>query len=335
MITSMSRNSWYGKMEEKDYYNPPASFANGPGIIRVTRDLPPAHYLFRINSFSLFAEYESIEKYESGVFGAGGYKWRLLLYPNGNKKSSGEDFISLYLQIEDTKTLPSGWQINVNFKLFVFDQIRDKYLTIEEAGAVKRFHQMKTKWGFDQLILLECFKDASNGYLVDDSCVFGAEVLVIEHISTWDDMSILKLPPVDNCISFKIENFSKLDKECYESPLQTVAGYKWKLNVYPYGDGRVKGDDALSLFLEYSTEASGVPPKRSLYVKYKIRLMDQISSKHHERSIDSSFEEDSLSWGFIKFLSLENLRDASKGFLVEDAFIVEAEIILISKPNCD
>ncbi|XVE76887.1 hypothetical protein DITRI_Ditri13aG0016400 [Diplodiscus trichospermus] len=274
------------KMEEKDYYSPPAPFANNPGIIRLTRDLPPAHYLFKINSFSLFAEAESIEKYESGVFESGGYKWRLLLYPNGNTKGNGDGCISLYLQIAETETLPLGWQVNVNFKFFVFDQIRDKYLTIEDAGAVKRFHQMKTEWGFDQLLLLECFNDASNGYLVNDSCIFGAEVFVIEYKAYWEELSMIK-QPAGNPISFKIENFSKLDKECYDSPLQSVAGFKWNLSVYPNGDSRSKGT-SLSLFLCLA-EASGVPPERSLYVEYKLRVLDQISSNHKECSSESLF----------------------------------------------
>ncbi|XVF79803.1 hypothetical protein PTKIN_Ptkin15bG0018800 [Pterospermum kingtungense] len=212
---------------ESNFFVPPVF--NGPcadGIIRFTRDLPPAHYLFRINSFSLFSEVESVQKFKSGVFDAGGYKWRLLLYPNGNKKSNGDGCISLYLRISETEKLPSGWQVNVNFKFFVFDQIRDKYLVVEEAGAVKRFHQMKTEWGFDQLLLLDCFKDASNGYLVNDSCTFGAEVLVIEQKATWEVMSMVK-HPAGNPISFKIKGFSKLDKEYYESPLQTIAGCQW------------------------------------------------------------------------------------------------------------
>ncbi|XVE76884.1 hypothetical protein DITRI_Ditri13aG0016200 [Diplodiscus trichospermus] len=190
------------EMEEK-HYNSAAPFADSPGIIRVTRDLPPAHCLLKINSFSAFAEADAMEKYESGVFEAGGYKWRLVLYPKGNKKSNGDGCISLYLQIAETETLPLGWQINVNFKLFVFDNVRDKYLTIEDAGAVKRFHQMKTEWGFDQLLLLDYFNDASNGYLVNDCCIFGAEVFVIEHKACWEEMSMIKQP--GNPISCKIE----------------------------------------------------------------------------------------------------------------------------------
>lgn len=48
------------------------------GIIRTIRDIPPAHFLLNINSFSLFAKENSTDKYESGIFEAGGYKWCVL-----------------------------------------------------------------------------------------------------------------------------------------------------------------------------------------------------------------------------------------------------------------
>nr|POE45250.1 hypothetical protein CFP56_43012 [Quercus suber] len=40
--------------------------------------------------------------------------------------------ISLYLEITETGELPLGWEVNASFKLFVFDQIRDEYLTVQE-----------------------------------------------------------------------------------------------------------------------------------------------------------------------------------------------------------
>ncbi|WJZ84068.1 hypothetical protein VitviT2T_003693 [Vitis vinifera] len=73
----------------------------------------------------------SIEKYESGSFEVGGYKWRLCLYPNGNKKSDGDGHISLYLVISDTQNLPLGWEVTVSFKLFVFNHIHEEYLTVQ------------------------------------------------------------------------------------------------------------------------------------------------------------------------------------------------------------
>ncbi|EOX96392.1 TRAF-like family protein [Theobroma cacao] len=258
-----------GKVEEIDYYSPPAPFANNPaplanhsGITRVIRDLPPAHYSFKVESFTIFAETGLEEKFESGVFEAGGYKWRLLLYPKGNKKSNGGDCISLYLQIAETEKLPPAWEVNVSFRLFVFDQIRDKYLTIEDNGAVKRFHQMKTEWGFDQLLFLESFNDPSNGYLVDDSCVFGAEVFVTEQTR-------------------KLE----------------------RIRVYPKGTGRAKGT-ALSLYLGFYQQSDALSG-RSLYVKFKLCLMDQIVSNYKKITEGLTVEGILENWSKLKPVIME------------------------------
>ncbi|KAK6285425.1 hypothetical protein POUND7_011604 [Theobroma cacao] len=326
-----------GKVEEIDYYSPPAPFANNPaplanhsGITRVIRDLPPAHYSFKVESFTIFAETGLEEKFESGVFEAGGYKWRLLLYPKGNKKSNGGDCISLYLQIAETEKLPPAWEVNVSFRLFVFDQIRDKYLTIEDAGAVKRFHQMKTEWGFDQLLFLESFNDPSNGYLVDDSYVFGAEVFVIEQTRKLEFLFMINQPH-GNPITFKIEKFSKLDEEKYDSQLQTVAGLKWRIRVYPNGTGRAKGA-ALSLYLGFYQQSDALSG-RSLYVKFKLCLMDQIVSNYKKITGMAWFTANKC-LGYSHFESLENLRIASTGFLLNDALTVQAEIILLSNFKC-
>ena len=56
---------------------------------------------------------------------------RLSLYPKGNAKSDVNDHISLYLVIANTEDLGRGWEVFVSFKFFVFDHIRDKFLTIE------------------------------------------------------------------------------------------------------------------------------------------------------------------------------------------------------------
>jgi hypothetical protein len=43
-------------------------------ITRSTRHFPPTHYKLKIESYSLLSEI-GLEKYESGVFEAGGHKW--------------------------------------------------------------------------------------------------------------------------------------------------------------------------------------------------------------------------------------------------------------------
>ncbi|XVF56657.1 hypothetical protein PTKIN_Ptkin06aG0137900 [Pterospermum kingtungense] len=224
------------------------------------RDLPPSHFLFRIESFSLLVKTE-VEMYKSDAFDAGGHQWRLVLYPNGNQKNNGNGYISLYLEIERTENLSLNWEVSVDFKLFVHDQIRDKYLVFKDwAVPVRRFYELKTKWGFSQLLSQETFNDASNGF----------------------------------------------------------------------SDGK---GIALSVYLELE-EAYALPPNRKLFAEYKLRLMDQIKSNHLERKANHWFHSSSSNWGYPKFVLLNHLHDASKGYILNDNLIVEAEILIISRVKC-
>ncbi|PON60895.1 E3 ubiquitin-protein ligase SIN-like [Parasponia andersonii] len=149
--------------------------------------------------------------------------------PNGDKKKNVENYISLYLVIAELDNLPPCWGVNVNFKLFVYDQIKDRYLTVQDAdGAVKRFYAMKTEWRFEKLLSLESFKDPANGYLVKDSCVFGMEVFVIRNTGNWESVSLLNPPLMTNPTSrWEIKEFSKLDQESYQSQAFAVGGIEW------------------------------------------------------------------------------------------------------------
>ncbi|KAK2451354.1 TRAF family protein [Trifolium repens] len=55
--------------------------------------------------------------------------------------------------------------------------------------------EMKKEWGFEQLISLEELFDSSNGYFVDDSCVFGAEVFVIRRCNKLESLYMVNDPP--------------------------------------------------------------------------------------------------------------------------------------------
>ena len=86
---------------------------------------------------------------------------------------------------------------------------------------------MKRRWGFPQLLALGTFKDPSNGYLVDDSCVFGAEIFVIKHSGKWESLSMIKSPHTSkSTFTWKIENFSKIDQYSYSKAF-TVGQREW------------------------------------------------------------------------------------------------------------
>ena len=56
---------------------------------------------------------------------------RLVFCPNGDKLQNGENHISLYLQIAETETFLAPWEVNAEFKLFVHNQLEDKFLAVQ------------------------------------------------------------------------------------------------------------------------------------------------------------------------------------------------------------
>ncbi|CAL5441043.1 unnamed protein product [Camellia sinensis] len=300
-------------------------------VTRSLRDIPTSHYIFKIEPFSQLSKAlldTEVQSYESDIFQATDYKWRLSLYPNGDEKRNGKGYISLYLVITETNKLPLGWEVNVNFKLFVYNQIQDKYLTIQDAnGKVSCFHGMITEWGFPQLLSLTTFNDPSNGYLISDKCMFGAEVFVLNYSGRAEFLSFKEL---DIIHTWKIENFSSLDAEYVVSDVFTAESCKWILCLYPKGcpEEKVK---CLSLFLGlYNGES--FPPERKLYAHYSLCIRNQHNGKH-KKITDRSWFSTTLGdvCGESTFLSLTDLHDSNKGFLVNDTLIVECKVIAISE----
>uniref|UniRef100_A0A2K1XQX7 MATH domain-containing protein n=1 Tax=Populus trichocarpa TaxID=3694 RepID=A0A2K1XQX7_POPTR len=149
----------------------------------------------------------------------------------------------------------------------------ENYCFVESDGSVKRFHEMKTEWGFDQLLSLETFNDASKGYPVKDCCVFGAEIFVIKPTRKWELHSMIK-------------DFSKLDKSSYLSKAFTAGRRSWRIKVYPKGNAEAKGD-SLSVFLEL-VDGDKLPPKKTVWAEYKLRVLDQRHDKHVEETIHAT-----------------------------------------------
>ncbi|XP_059460837.1 ubiquitin C-terminal hydrolase 12-like [Corylus avellana] len=315
-------------MEDKTCHPLPAD-NDATGIIQSTRDLPPAHYTLQIKNFSILLGMEE-EKCNSGEFEVGGYQWRLVLYPNGKKNSNGNGHISLYLAIAATNDLPLGWEANVHIRFFVFDQIRDKYLCIQDAsGRVRRFHNLKTEWGFDHLLSHETLNDSSNGYLVDDTCAFGVEVFVIKCTGKGESLSMIN-EPQSNVFTWRIDNFTDMKNEFYYSEHFTIEGRRWKLKLYPKGSGTGVGT-CLSLYLILG-DSETLLPNRKFYAKYKLRITDQIHSNHREKTVDQWFSVPGNGYGVHEFLSMRDLRDTSKGYLVRDGLLIECKMDAISIP---
>ncbi|CDP14978.1 unnamed protein product [Coffea canephora] len=274
----------------------------------------PAHYTLKIDSFSSFVEMlkkTGSNSYKSETFEACGHKWKLSLYPNGDKERNGAGYLSLFFILQETSDLPLGWEINANFKFFVFDQVRDKYLTIQDAGEkVRRFNEMNKEWGIARLLSQYVFNDAKRGYLVQDKCMFGVEIFHSIHMES-------------KC-------FSTLSNETYSSDEFAMGSYKWKLLFYPKGDCTQEGRRNVSIFLTLAD----VKTAARVHAEFTLSIKNQKDKEHKKLTGNQFFSTSTPIWGWSAFLPVDDLEDSAKGFLVQDTLIIEAEINPLSTLKC-
>ncbi|CAI9119059.1 OLC1v1020725C1 [Oldenlandia corymbosa var. corymbosa] len=253
-------------------------FSEHDGILTSTTDSPPIHYIVKLQSFSLLAK-NNVDKYISGNFEAGGYKWKLVIYPNGNKAKNASDSLSLYLMIDKESFFHPGLEIHAVFKMFLLDQNKDNYLTFE--GKARRFHKLKPEWGFDRLMPSKTFSDPSNGYLVNDGCMFGVEVYICKENNTrtkGESLMMMK-DAISYKHSWKIESFSSLTDKPEESKPFHAGEQKWKIQLYPKGKGSGTGNN-ISLYLALADPTS-LSSTSQIYVDFTLRIIDQINAKNY------------------------------------------------------
>ncbi|XP_050374726.1 uncharacterized protein LOC126792316 [Argentina anserina] len=100
----------------------------------------------------------------------------ILLYPKGNSDAT-DSHLSLFVGLADSKTLPSGSLIFADYTLRILDQIHGRHCSkIGEIGRI--FGTLNKDWGYNKFIALEMFKQAGEGFLLNDACIIDAEVTV-------------------------------------------------------------------------------------------------------------------------------------------------------------
>ncbi|XP_010536064.1 PREDICTED: uncharacterized protein LOC104811154 [Tarenaya hassleriana] len=298
------------------------------GVTSFFRDEPPSSRLITIESFSIVKSRG--EGYESALFEAAGYKWRLFMYPVGKQDDGGSNYVSMYLKIEETDSFPQNWEVNVDLKLFLLNQKLNKYLTVQD-GTTKRFNAAKKQWGFAQMIPLSTFNNPNEGYVSGDRVTFGAEILILKKVQELEKVTFVS-NPADNKFSWTILHFSQLEDKFYYSDDFLVGNRYWRIGFNPKGDGGGRGT-ALPVYLFAYGFAPNVPTTTTWGAVY-LRLKNQRNSNHKQIY--------SAAWypvwtgygvGVNTIISFQELFDQSKGYLVNDRIVFEAEMTMVSVTN--
>lgn len=128
-------------------------------------------------------------------------------------------------------------------------------------------------------------------------------------------------PPTSK-FTWTIENFSRLNTKKHYSDAFVVGGYKWRILIFPKGNNV----DYLSMYLDV-VDSSNLPYGWSRYAAFSLLVVNQA---HHKYSIrketQHQFNARESDWGFTSFMPLSDVYDPSRGYLVNDTLVIEAEV---------
>ncbi|XP_013680906.2 uncharacterized protein LOC106385541 [Brassica napus] len=287
------------------------------------RERPPSTYSLKMEAFHRVLN--STEHYETRPFSAGGYNWTLRVYPNGNNKDGGSGYLSLYVAIDKSSLDASAHQeVYADLRFYNFNRNQRKYFTIQDTD-VFRFNAFKTMGGFSQVLPLDTFKDLKNGYLYDgDHSEFGVDVTVPK---PFEKSELLSFSKRSDRFTWTIRGFSTVTQYTY-SDVISFAGRKWQLGINPSGSGSGSGK-AVSLFFHLlANQRTGA--YEAVYVLAKFQVLNQLKLGNIQMELENWYGITSFGWGFSEFVSFDDLRDSSKGFLVDDTLMVQVELEAIS-----
>ncbi|CAN6548409.1 unnamed protein product [Malus baccata var. baccata] len=203
-----------------------------------------------------------------------------------------------------TESLQPDWEVYVDFRVYLLDQEKGTYVVFQDDKIMQKcLHGAAPDVGFNKGNFKE-ITDTSNGYVINDTCVFGAEVFVRKERRAGKGTCISMIKNAAKYTHvWKIKKFSKLKDECYYSKPFTAGNQRWKIMIYPKGNSTAKGTH-LSLYLTLA-DAKKLHPRSQILTMITLRIVDQMHHKLHCCISD-------------------------EGFLMNNTCIVEADVTVVA-----
>ncbi|CAL9222400.1 unnamed protein product, partial [Arabidopsis halleri] len=195
-------------------------------------------------------------------------------------------------------------------------------------GIQRSYNDTKREWGYGKLIPLSTFLDTNQGYLEQDTASFGAEIFLGTPIQIQEKVTFISNPP-NNVFTWKILHFSTFEDKIYYSDDFLVEDRYWILGFNPKGTGDGRSQ-AIPIFLYaqvHKPNAVGI----TTWGAVNLRLKNQRNSNHAQIYSAASYPiRSDYGVGVNTILSFAELNVASKGYLVNDTIIFEAEMVKVS-----
>uniref|UniRef100_A0A0D9XTG4 ubiquitinyl hydrolase 1 n=1 Tax=Leersia perrieri TaxID=77586 RepID=A0A0D9XTG4_9ORYZ len=125
--------------------------------------------------------------------------------------------------------------------------------------------------------------------------------------------------PQTSRFTWTIENFTRINAKKHYSDAFVVGG---RVLIFPKGNNV----DHFSMYLDVADSAN-LPYGWSRYAHFSLAVVNQIQQKYTIRKdTQHQFNARESDWGFTSFMPLSELYDPSRGYLVDDTVVVEAEV---------
>ncbi|KAM0851013.1 hypothetical protein ACQ4PT_052694 [Festuca glaucescens] len=270
----------------------------------------------------------------SSVFQIRGLNWYLRLNLRDTKSGDKEEYVSLKLVLAQ-RHVRSDKVVEASFKFLIYDQSYGKHH--EEHQVSHNFQSTSTTSGTSCMIPLTMLKEKSSGFLVNNCCIFGVEftrVVVAEGKDVSETLFVQKINNIcsdPQVYSWNIDDFFLL-KNPSTSPEFELCGHKWFITIHP--SGQDKSGNYLSLYLSMKV-LDTLHENSGNLVELSISIKDQETGKHRKLSGRCQFSKNSPSWGWPKFISLEDFKDSSNDFLVKKKCCIEAQVVVIGSSKIE
>ncbi|PKA57938.1 Ubiquitin carboxyl-terminal hydrolase 13 [Apostasia shenzhenica] len=325
-----------------------SSFSKNPGVmlgVRAAARKSDGHFgkfTWRIENFTRLKDLLKKRKItglcvKSRRFQIGNRDCRLIVYPRG--QSQPPCHLSVFLEVTDSRNTSSDWSCFVSHRLSVVNQkMEDKSLTKESQN---RYSKAAKDWGWREFVTLTSLFDQDSGFLVQDTVVFAAEVLILKETSIVQEFSDAETessaqsggasgsPGSQNdsiskrgSFTWRVENFLSF-KEIMEtrkifSKFFQAGGCELRIGVY-------ESFDTICIYLE-SEQSAGNDPDKNYWVRYRMAVVNQ---KNHAKTVwkESSICTKTWNNSVLQFMKVSDMLESDAGFLVRDTVIFVCEII--------
>ncbi|KAG5599630.1 hypothetical protein H5410_031000 [Solanum commersonii] len=266
---------------------------------------------------------------KSRRFQIGNRDCRLIVYPRG--QSQPPCHLSVFLEVTDSRNSNSDWSCFVSHRLSVVNQkMEEKSVTKESQN---RYSKAAKDWGWREFVTLTSLFDQDSGFLVQDTVVFSAEVLILKESSIIQELVVEDIELANagaqldeagkrSSFTWKVENFLSF-KEIMEtrkifSKYFQAGGCELRIGVY-------ESFDTICIYLE-SDQSIGNDPEKNFWVKYRMAILNQ---KSHSKTVwkESSICTKTWNNSVLQFMKIADMLESDAGFLVRDTVVFVCEIL--------